>query len=267
MSKRLNYIDALRGFAVLGVIAIHSAQASAPLNNILGSLLQQGKYGVQLFYVISAFTLFLSLSVRRSTESGGVRNFFIRRFFRIAPLFWCAIVFYWWRDGLGPRHWLGDAPGITSVQIVATAMFVNGWNPYWINSLVNGGWSVAIEMMFYLLVPFLFRIVRSLESAGVFVLVTLFLSLMLGKIGSFYIPITDRDLWFDFLYFWLPNQLPVFGLGFVLFFLSRRLDVALPQMNRRVEKSRLLLITSAFACFALTFGVYRLLPVHFLYGI
>ncbi len=267
MLQRLNYIDALRGFAVLGVIAIHSSQHSSPFTNYLNTLVQQGKYGVQLFYVISAFTLFLSMSVRKSTESNALRNFFIRRLFRIAPLFWCAIIFYLLRDGFGPRFWLGDAPAISLLNIIATATFTNGWNPYWINSIVPGGWSVAVEMVFYLTVPFLYQRIKSIGKAGAFTFLTLVLSLVLSKvIGSRIILISDSQLWNNFLYFWLPNQMPIFGLGFVLFFISRRLNMILPNLQHRKEKSCLLLIVFLTLCSILAYGKYTL-PVNFLYGV
>ena len=50
-----------------------------------------GQRGVQLFYMISAFTLYLSLDGRR-TEQHPWTNYFLRRFFRIAPLFYLVIV-------------------------------------------------------------------------------------------------------------------------------------------------------------------------------
>jgi peptidoglycan/LPS O-acetylase OafA/YrhL len=48
-----------------------------------------GARGVQLFYMVSAFTL---LSVSR--QPFNARSFFIRRFFRIAPAFYIAMIAY-----------------------------------------------------------------------------------------------------------------------------------------------------------------------------
>lgn len=66
--KHLTYLDALRGLAVLGVILVHCTL----ITNQTGKFLVlgfAGQRGVQLFYVISAFTIFHSLSIRKMRSS------------------------------------------------------------------------------------------------------------------------------------------------------------------------------------------------------
>lgn len=155
--RQLPWVDALRGLAIFGVLICHAGQNVENLPSILGNLTYQGAMGVQLFYMISAFTLFLSLANRKKLEKKPLINFFIRRFFRIAPLFYCAIAFYVLTTGIGPSHWIEDGQSITIPNLITHLTFTNGWNPYWINSLVPVGWSIAIEMPFYLIVPYLFK--------------------------------------------------------------------------------------------------------------
>jgi peptidoglycan/LPS O-acetylase OafA/YrhL len=271
MTERFTYIDALRGLAILGAIAIHASQHSPPFTNYVNTLVQQGKYGVQLFYIISAFTLFLSLSRRRSTELNPVRNFSIRRLFRIAPLFWCAICFYLLRDGFGPRYWLGDDRLVTPFNLIATATFTNGWHPFWINSIVPGGWSVAIEMSFYLLIPYLYRRIKSLETACLFTSIAIISSTIVLKLGQGITICTDKTVWENFLYFWLPNQLPIFGLGLVLFFASDRLKAKLLYLKNRqlLARSIWIFCTLSIGGLSLIPANYLggLLPIHFLYGL
>ena len=129
---------------------VHTGQfcGVAPVSAITNA----GAYGVHLFFVASAFTLFSSLQQRSRSEKRPTLNFFLRRFFRIAPPFWLAILFYVWWKGTGPQYW---APhGIGWLDVLATACFAHGWSPTMINSVVPGGWSIAVEMNFYLLVPF-----------------------------------------------------------------------------------------------------------------
>jgi exopolysaccharide production protein ExoZ len=54
------YIDALRGWAILGVIAFHVSQYFPGLEYPLRTVVGEGARGVQLFFVISALSLMLS---------------------------------------------------------------------------------------------------------------------------------------------------------------------------------------------------------------
>ena len=73
MSKNINtqnrfeYIDALRGVAILAVLFNHVHESTEPVFSIqvptwLNMTQAQGARGVQLFYIISAFTIFLTSS-------------------------------------------------------------------------------------------------------------------------------------------------------------------------------------------------------------
>ena len=104
-TPKYDYIDALRGFAILGVLMVHSAQAVAPVHELLGQFMFSGVRGVQLFYIASAVTLCMSWRHRSALEAAPLRNFFLRRFFRIAPMFYIAIVFYACLYGMAPRYW------------------------------------------------------------------------------------------------------------------------------------------------------------------
>lgn len=151
--SRLNFIDALRGWAAIGVILVHS-QFAAKAPEFLTPLVNAGARGVQLFFIISAFTMFYTLS-----NHGGTASFFVRRFFRIAPLFYIVMILSLIvGNALPGRYWSPE--GVSSLGIILTGVFLNGWHPAWHTSLIDGGWTIAVEMNFYLLVPFLFLNVR-----------------------------------------------------------------------------------------------------------
>lgn len=92
MLKRFDFIDALRGFAVLGVVMVHTGQYIPDLPSWFRNITDNGAYGVQLFFILSAFTLYLSMEKRGQLGDSNL-NFFIRRYFRIAPLFYLALFF------------------------------------------------------------------------------------------------------------------------------------------------------------------------------
>jgi len=226
--ERLGAVDSLRGIAILLVLAVHISGFIAPSSDWLADFTRLGPRGVQLFYVVSSFSLFLSFANRKA---GGFsyRAYFIRRLMRIAPMFWLAMALYLVTNGMGPNYWAPN--GISRADAALTALFLNGWSPTAINSIVPGGWSVAIETTFYLILPFCFLWVRSLRAAVVVTVLALVARYIVcdwafkTQLPNF--PESQRYLPFSFAWeFWLPAQLPVFMLGIVLFFVREKLQAA-----------------------------------------
>lgn len=159
-AETLAFVDALRGIAILGVIVVHHSQVFRGLGAVQG-VAAYGQMGVQLFFVASAFTLCRSAQARGG-ERHGLRNFYLRRFFRIAPLYWLAIAGYGLLDA--GRRVLGRAGGESSYEpanILLNLLFVHGFSPAAYNSVVPGGWSISTEMMFYLIFPALLPVVAA----------------------------------------------------------------------------------------------------------
>ena len=262
--KRYDAIDAIRGYAILGVVLTHTQGWIIPDLSIVASIASAGARGVQLFYVASALTIFMSMSARKQ-EQNALLNFYIRRFFRIAPAFYVALIVYTLHEGLAPRYW---APGgIEWWHITLTALFLHGWNPETINSVVPGGWSIAVEMMFYLLAPYLFlklKNIRQTLSALLWALVFVKVSAWLfNNLLIVYYPKDWEYLILNFSYLWPLSQLPIFLLGILLFQVIKKYE----SIDR--QTALLFLVWAFFLLFAfLSVGTYRnLLPDYFLYSI
>lgn len=248
---KYDYIDALRGIAIMLVVMVHTSQYGSGTKffaSALTGVVQNGARGVQLFFVASALTLWLSMANRnRKHETHPTRNFFIRRLFRIAPMYWLGIAFY------STWFFAQQAPLVTPANVAANFFFVHGISPYWINSLVPGGWSITVEMFFYVLAPWLFWRIRTLDHAVRFILITLLLDTVITLVLTNRPLIANKALWTDFLFLYFPSQLPVFGLGILLFFILRHPE-------QRVGASTLLL-TAALLFFNLAAGL-PLVPPH-----
>lgn len=224
------YIDALRGIAFLAVLMVHTAFCVGPLMGY--NILSAGHYGVQLFFLVSSVTLCFSMAKRQALDRSPWLFFFIRRFFRIAPLFWMAIVIYSLFPEIIPRFWTEQwAPlGIQRSYYLLTAIFLHGWHPYTINSVVPGGWSIAVEMTFYAVFPISFRFIDTLKKAAIATLLcmlagkTLF-AFSFPKIHELLYPTIPAPVYRFFEYSWFPNQLPVFIMGFLLYYLLRESSI------------------------------------------
>jgi peptidoglycan/LPS O-acetylase OafA/YrhL len=111
------YIDAIRGIAFLSVLVSHGAISVGHF--YATNLLSQGVFGVQLFFLASAITLCHSMHERQKVDKFPVFYFYLRRLFRIAPLFWIALAFYWIFPQVMPTYWLSQrAPSGTPLRIL-----------------------------------------------------------------------------------------------------------------------------------------------------
>src|SRR5262249_38127960 len=213
-----DYIDALRGYAILGVIAVHSGQSVANLPHTLKFVTEgSAKYGVQLFFVVSALALLLSWHKR----SDGAARFYVRRLFRIAPMFWLAACVYLVIFGMAGSSSYWAHGGLTALGISATFLFLNGWSPDTMNALVPGGWSISAEAMFYIVFPFLAASIKSLRAAIVAFLAAVAIVVLEGDtIARLLLPTGGEHDYLTgaFLNWWFLAQVPVFLVGFVVYY-------------------------------------------------
>ena len=221
---RSHTLDVLRGLAIAGVMAIHVSQAFPSNIHAVDFAFMCGWTGVNVFYFVSAMTMCL-MWTQRSGETNATGKFYIRRFLRIAPLFWLAIPVYLAINGTAPS---ANAPnGIGPVQVILTATFLHGFWPDSVNSVVPGDWSIAAEMTFYLVFPLLitaFGSRRHLYVALAIVLhlvnVILFKPWAFALFSAYYGPGHEAFVWTT-LHISFLNQLPVFLIGCALFFALR----------------------------------------------
>jgi peptidoglycan/LPS O-acetylase OafA/YrhL len=258
--NKLDYVDALRGIAILGVIMVH-ANPYEEVGGVLRNVIKDGTMGVQLFFMASAFTLFLSFKNRQGKEKTPIKNFFIRRFFRIAPMYYLGIIYYLFQDGFGARYWLGDATHISVFNIISNITFLHGFNPYWINSLVPGGWSIAVEMTFYAILPFLFLKIKNLNQAFNFFTISVIIRFIF-HIALYKLHVIGSELlWYWYLFFYFPSQLPIFSLGIMMYF------IILEKEKITCISGKSLLIFSLLLLSQLLTGTEIFLPNHILFGI
>lgn len=126
--QHLAFIDSLRGMAILLVILLHcNSYGLLRLTNgdgVIFKAIGQGGKGVQLFFILSTITLIISL--KNKPDFSGMlahASFFIRRFFRIAPMWYFGIVVYLLIFGLGSRSQSDPSYHLGLFEIFVNAVF------------------------------------------------------------------------------------------------------------------------------------------------
>ena len=152
----LKYIDSLRWIAILLVLIVHSTLL-LPLMNInpvenIQKLLWFWQYGVILFFLVSSYTLFRSLDLRKEKN---IKYFFKRRFFRIAPLYYIIIIILFFTTSWIP-YYLGDNTNISLSNLLLHIFFLNWFFSNTYNSIIWVEWTIFVEVWFYLLLPIIY---------------------------------------------------------------------------------------------------------------
>ncbi len=162
VKKQVRYaeLDALRGIAALLVVFFHFTMGRPEYNHMF----KVGTTGVDLFFIISGFVIFMSIS-----NISHARDFVINRISRLYPTYWASIAF-------------------TFLLISAYAIFKGNFHPLdalikflgnltmfqfylGIPDLDGPYWTMIIEMIFYIsiLVLFCTDLLKYINAIGIIV--------------------------------------------------------------------------------------------------
>jgi peptidoglycan/LPS O-acetylase OafA/YrhL len=158
-------LDALRFFAFFGVFMFHYAPrtmgfyaaAGFPewLGKILIAVFGAGAYGVDLFFVLSAY-LITSLLLREKAATGAVdvRSFYLRRILRIWPLYLSFVAF----AAVAARAIPGQS--LPAQYVYGYGLLAGNWVYVFYGlpaSFAIPLWTISIEEQFYLVWPLALR--------------------------------------------------------------------------------------------------------------
>jgi peptidoglycan/LPS O-acetylase OafA/YrhL len=144
---RERVLDGLRGVAALMVFFIHAnGMGFRELGRVGNSIADHGKYGVTTFFVVSAYSLCLSVSPVFDSRHVSWAGFFVRRAFRIVPMYFFALAAF---------AVIGMVEIKSTSSLIAHVTFANIVMPQYANDTLHVEWSIAVEVAFYLLFPLL----------------------------------------------------------------------------------------------------------------
>ncbi len=143
--KRYESLDIFRGLCALSIMAYHYfgwTLGHFDASQVLGRF---GVYGVSMFYVLSGLTMYLVYFHKFQFDKPFLRDFFIKRFFRIYPLMLLVIIISFLI--------FGTINTFADQILIGTGLFsVLKWDAL----TPLGMWSIGNELSFYLMLPIIF---------------------------------------------------------------------------------------------------------------
>ncbi|MEW9624243.1 acyltransferase family protein [Rhodanobacter geophilus] len=208
-------IHALRGLAAVAVVLFHFTQLTpVPVPESLRFVANDFAEGVYLFFVLSAFALMHSTE-RHTGRPQWAKTFFIKRFWRIAPLFYLILVLVvCWR--------LTSGGVVDPWQVFLNLTFTTAFLPK--DGMVPAGWTIGVEMLFYAIFPVLLLTVRTMRAAIVLSIVT-----MLATCADRILLFREYGSWANFM---VPSNLCFFAFGI----LAYRIALSDHAASRRIRQ-------------------------------
>lgn len=155
--QKIKSLDGLRGLSIILVILGHTYHSftAGEAEQLFKKFYFYHNTGVSIFFVLSGYLISKILLIEEN-KSGTIslKNFYLKRFFRIFPAYYFYILVFF----------VVSATGIFAIENKSFigAILYTGWYYPQENLLQVFGhfWSLSVEEHFYLIYPFLFFIVK-----------------------------------------------------------------------------------------------------------
>lgn len=212
----IRQLDVIRVLAMFGIFLHHlwKTVITAPqgmLQSALDVLFNAASDGVVLFNIISGFLLAMPHLGPQGRPLAGYRSFLKKRFLRIIPPYYLALLLFTSANIL-----YFDVPLIPALDtLLQHILFINSLN--YSNMFLNFShfWYLGLLAQFYLLFPFVLRLFLRIGAARA---ALSFIVLCWGSwmILAWYFPTTDATYpgtAENLMHFNLPGRLPEFAIG------------------------------------------------------
>lgn len=257
---KLEYLNALKGIAILGVILVHSPILFEGISPYIQFATQPGKLGCQLFFLLSGYLMVYSWTRAYNPDNffNSYLIFIKKRFVSIAPIYILAVLFYqlfslFVTKIVGVEFFYNIVHD--PISIILNVLILNGIDCKNFNSVVPGGWFIGTIMLFYFLFPFINMLYNFFHKK--FGVIVLYWLPIIACIISFFIQayIAYKYNTWDFsrrgtfLYYSILNQLPCMLVGVSLAYGDKYSYLNRLSLTTYIIKIGILFLTVVFVYF------------------
>jgi peptidoglycan/LPS O-acetylase OafA/YrhL len=141
---RIDQLTFTRFLAAFAIVIFHFGKRIFPFNTeYLSFLVTQANVGVSYFFILSGFIMIISYG---KYDHVNAFDYYRNRFARIYPIYLLGLLLY-----LPIRISIYPVDFIVLFHLAA----LQSWIPGWAMSYNFPGWSISVEMLFYVIFPFL----------------------------------------------------------------------------------------------------------------
>lgn len=148
--RRLLAVDSMRGIAATMVAVYHFYNALggktnvASVPDVVDAVLKYADSGVHIFFVLSGLVVFLNLAQYEAVGLPFLARFVLRRSIRLDPPYWLVIGLSIVASAVAGRMYADGWPGV-----LANMLYL--YNLVEIRPIVTVGWTLCLELQFYVL--------------------------------------------------------------------------------------------------------------------
>jgi peptidoglycan/LPS O-acetylase OafA/YrhL len=238
-APKFEYLDGLRGISALYVLLYHAVLFTGYVDKTFPAyckpiltIISFGHFAVPVFIVLSGYCLMIPVVMNNGYLRGGFKQYISRRFKRIIPPYYIAMVLFIVLINLIPvlqvsnnTAWDSKIP-FDWQAIVAHLLLIHNLRGKWIFKIDGPMWSVATEWQIYFIFPLLLFIYR---KCGV--LLSLLTGIVIGVLFSYSLSILH------------PWYLGLFSMGMVASIITLSDKEIYLKLRRKINWPLLLIIS------------------------
>jgi peptidoglycan/LPS O-acetylase OafA/YrhL len=144
---KIEQLTFTRFLAAISIVIFHYGQKSFLFNNnFVGFIVEKADVCVSYFFILSGFVMMIAYADKAFISA---KQYLINRLARIYPVYFFAIlIMLFLQIRLHTVDYVGLIYNVFMIQV---------WIPSKIASINPPGWSLCVEMLFYLTFPFIFN--------------------------------------------------------------------------------------------------------------